>query len=379
MTPKTDGYAVTQQLVKDLEAFISRYVTFADASYTLPIALWTIATYIFPTFDAFPYLTITSDTKRSGKTRCAEIISFGCANPRMSGAMTAAAMFSTIDEESPTMFFDEAETLSSEAQGVLTAMLNMGYRKGSEILRKHGNEVVSFKVYCPKVFILIGDVRDTLKDRSIIVRMKRAEPKERFVYNVAQMEGQELRSRIEALVGNAGRGRLGQMTAAIDTAFQDFKGITFLTDRDEEIWSSLFVIAQTFCPERTKELQKTATDMSVEKTQESRRYVNLLGEESKAMDDEYAVKLLKDLAIVIGKKKGVTSQEAVAALKEIDTAPWRKYRGNGLDVLSMADMLSRFNVSPKAIRVGKGDHGNKNVFKGYSAVDVARAIKDNNL
>jgi hypothetical protein len=276
------------------------------------------------------------------------------------------------------LFFDEAETLSGESQSVLSAMLNMGYRKGAEIMRKHGNEVHSYKVYCPKVFILIGDVRDTLKDRSIILRMKRGEPKMRFVYGNAKQDGQEIRTRIESLVGNCSKGRLGTMTAAIEEAFQSHAGLEFLTDRDEEIWISLFVICQAFCPERIHELSKTAVDMSTLKTQDTRKYTVLLGKgaEDKAMDDEYAVRLVRDLHTIIGKDNGISSTDAIEKLKAIETAPWRAYRGDGITALSMAEMLSRFGLSPKTIRIGKGKkHDNRNVFKGYRADDVAKIAK----
>jgi hypothetical protein len=377
MSTQTSGNTVTQNLVKDIEKFISDYATFEITESALPIALWTIATFAYPMFDAFPYLTITSFTKRSGKTRLGELVSFACSSPMMSGAMTPAAMFSTVETAHPTLFFDEAETLSGDGQSSLTSMLNMGYRKGSKVLRKHGNEVLEFAVYCPKVFILIGDVRDTLRDRSIVIHMKRAEPKIRFVWSVAQAEGEMLRLRITEQAGNVGKGQLGSKSNAIEDAFQNHKGLGFLTDRDEEIWTPLFVIASIFCPDRMKELSRIAVDMATMKTQDASTYVNLQEDnaEGKARDDEYSIRLIRDMASIIGKEKGISSTDAVEKLRELDLAPWRKFKGTGITVHNLADMLARFNVNPVAIRIGKGKTGsNKNLFKGYRSSDIKTAI-----
>lgn len=352
---KTNRYTAT---VTRIEKFINRYVTFSDSQYSLPIALWLIATYIYPDFDAFPYMVITSDTKRSGKTRLAELVGFACSNPVMSGAMTPAAIYKTLAEEQPTLFFDEAETLSSESANTMRAVLNMGYRKGSVVRRAIGNKLEEYQVYGPKVFILIGDVYDTLKDRSIIIRMKRGEPKERFVYNEAQADGEKLRDEISAM--------LDDVKYDIAEKFQNYEGLEFLSDRDEEIWSPLFVLASVICHDRMQELTMSAVDMSAEKQQAARAYVNLLGEEQKQQDSDDAERLVEDMITIIGKQKHIPTAEAIVKLHEIVTAPWRKYKGVGISMHNVADILSRFGVRPCNLRIGK------KIVKGYKLADLKR-------
>lgn len=353
-----------QNIVSKLEAFFNRFATFTDA-YSLPIALWTICTYLFPNFDAFPYMVITSDTKRSGKTRLGELISFVCSNPRSFGAMTPSAMFRIIEEVQPTIFFDEAEILSQESAGTMRSVLNMGYRKGSTVPRTIGGQVVEFKTYCPKVFILIGDVLDTLRDRSIIVRMKRSAVQNVFRYETVKAEGEALRDEIQIVID--------EKSSEIVSAFYDFKGIEFLTDRDEEIWTPIIVLASVICPERMPELSRIAVDMATEKTQEKRRYTQLLRDETedKAQDDEYALRLLSDLnGVFQNGSERVSSQDAVAALRSLPTAPWRKFRGDGITMHNIADMLSRFGLRPCPIRVGQGK--TSKVAKGYKKEQVAK-------
>lgn len=356
-------------LVETIENFILRFVTFPDNAYTLPIALWIIGTYIWHELDAFAYMVITADTKRSGKTRLAELISFVCNEPLMSGGATAAGIFQALGEaddagalyKAPTMFFDEAESISSESASMLRTVLNMGYRRGQSILRAGAK----WNCYSPKVFILIGDVYDTLRDRSIVIRMRRGEPRERFVYAQAQMDGEQIGMDIRADV-DACKQRL------LET-FTSHEGLQFLTDRDEEIWLPLFAICKVIAPHRLSELMRTAVDMATEKTIEKRRYIDVAGEEKKIEDDEYSRRLLLDVQRVIGKSKSVSTVELLNRLFELPTAPWRKFRG-GLTVHMLSDMLSRYGVRPVNISIGSGRE-NRKVVKGYKSDAVERACK----
>lgn len=356
-------------LIDDLQKFIKRFTYFAGIDYSLPIALWAIGTQLYPNFDAYPYLVVTSATKRSGKSRLAELMSFICANPVSSGAMTPASMFKTMAEDKPTIFMDEAESLSSEAASNMRVVLNMGYRKGSVVRRVVGQQVKEYEVYCPKVFILIGDVFDTLKDRSIIIRMFRATAKvelERFVFEPCKAEGAVLRERIHEWVE--------ENESSIIDAFTKFGGIDFLTDRDEEIWSPLFVICSLIAPDRLEDLKCMAVDIATEKTQESRRYSELESNEAEMADNEYAIRLLQDVATVIDGKKYLATTEIIEKLRAIPTAPWRVYKGQGITMHSLSTMLSRFGVAPSTVQIGKG-RSNRQVVRGYRAEVIAAAIK----
>lgn len=361
MTTTTDKkrYTVT---IEKIEKFLQKYMDLPESGYSLALALWTVATFIYPDFDAFPYMVITSDTKRSGKTRLAELLSFVCSNPVNSGALSPAAIYKTMGEEHPTLFFDEAETLNSEAANTQRSILNMGYRKGSVVRRVIGNQVKEYEVYCPKVFILIGDVFDTLSDRAIIVRMRRGEPKTRFVFEQAKLEGAAIREEIAEMIADN--------RSALINAFMEYKGIGFLTDRDEEIWTPLFVVANVLLSaERMKELNRTAVDMSTEKTQDRKAFRELLKEsEAKATQLEYSERLMKDMVIVINGDKAITSADAISKLWELETSPWRKFRGDGLTVNNMADMLSVHGVRPTTVRIGK------KVAKGYKLADVRAGV-----
>lgn len=357
----------TCALLAKVQAFINRYIAWGGDDCSLPIALWVLATYCFPCFDAFPYLLVTSATKRSGKSRLGiDVMSFIASNPRALGGMTASTMFHTIEEEHPTLLCDEAESLSGESANAMRSVLNVGYRRGSRVPRMKGSEVVYYDTYCPKVFVLIGDTFDTLRDRCIVIRMRRSEAPHRMVYEIAKTEGDEIREEASRMVND--------LLPHIGQAYLDHKGIDFLSDRDEEIWTPLFVMAQVFCPERLPELSRLAMDLSMEKTIDKVRYVDTRQMEREAEEKEYSVRLLHDLEAVMAGKH-MSSADAVVRLREIPTAPWRKFRGDGLTMNSMADMLARFpNVRPVPIRSTGGRKSSK-VYKGYRIEAVRGAIK----
>lgn len=355
-------------LIERIETYITDYVTLADRQYSLPIALWILGTFCFKDFDAYPYLVINSPTKRSGKTRLAEMISFCCNNPRAMSALTGPTLFRLIEKETPTILFDEAEGLNSEASSVMRSVLNVGYRRGQTIPRVGGDgNTVEFATYCPKIFILIGDVYDTLRDRSIVITMQRAEAPKRFTFEAVRTEGNTIRLAADAAVkSNSGN---------IQHAFRNHNGLPFLMDRDEEIWTALFCLAQVFCPDRLRELQGAAADMAAEKTAEGRAYTDMEAKENEANSVEYGKKCLMDLWGVFVKDgvKYLRTEDVITKLKEIPTSPWRKFRGAGVDAHDLSNLMQRFDVRPVRIALGSG-RGKQKFYRGYKRTDVEKAM-----
>jgi len=364
-------------ILEKIESYLSDYVAFEDQNILLALASWTVATHFFEDFDAFPYLVITSPTKRSGKTRLSELLSFMSCNTKNFSAMTPSTLFRVIDTEkdvtrwdrekeenkTPTIVFDEAESLSSEGASTMRAVLNVGYRKGQKIPRTVGQSVIEFNTYCPKIFILIGDVYDTLRDRSIVITMRRAEPKKRFSFDTVKTGANIIRKEFLPLIKTD-----SEIRQRIKQAY-DCDRVDFLQDRDEEIWRSILAVARVLAPGRYKEIQRTAVDLSAAKTADAKKFTNLNMFENDAENDEYAVMLLKDLLKVINGDKNIFSEAALEKLKALDLSPWRKYRGDGLTLSKMADMLSRFGVSPVPVRQGG------KVARGYKKEEVEEAVK----
>lgn len=371
-------------LLNKIEQYIKSYVAFDVPEIALPIALWIMGTHIFQSFDSFAYLVITSNTKRSGKTRLSEIISFAASSPMNFSAMTPSTLFRVINPDPnkydaeghaygdapdfvpPTIVFDEAEALSSEAAGTMRSVLNAGYRKGQSVPRTVGQEVIQFKVYCPKIFILIGDVYDTLRDRSIVINMKRSATPKRFVYDEAQSEGASLRVEIKKLVERE--------REAIVARYHDER-ITFLSDREEEIWLPIFALCNIVDPNRLRELKRVCVDISALKTATKNDYRTLDMFEKQSEQMEYAELAVADLYRIIDGAKAISSADAVDKMRDLDTSPWRTFRGKGIEQHNLADLLSGLGVPSVNIRFPRKDGPGTQVLKGYRKIDVYEVVK----
>jgi hypothetical protein len=166
--------------------------------------------------------------------------------------------------------------------------------------------------------------------------------------------------------------------SAILARYQEHPGLDFLTSRDADIWLPLFILCGVLCPERMTELERTATDLSTEKTGQSKRYVNLLKGETAVQEDEYARKLLVDCySVAKANGKVVSTTKLVDALLAIPTAPWRKFRGEGLNFMAVSAMLSRFGVRPVRIRIGP--RRLDVTGRGYRLADLETACTKNKL
>lgn len=366
------------EVIEKAQQFINKYATLAEDYYTLPIVLWCMATHMWPEFDCFPYLVITAFIKRAGKTRLMELVGLLSANSETFSPDSPSSMFFAMTEGTkPTMLIDEAEKLNQENHPA-REFLNKGYKKGQVITRRSGNEVIRYECFGPKVMVLIGDVYDTLRDRCIPVVMRRRTPVEsanapKFRMADANSEGENLREQIHAAIE--------EHQAEVMEAYNSSEGLSFLNDRDEEIWQVLFSLAKVFCPERITELTQSSVDISMEKTGEKRNSFNMAAvqAEREADDADARIFLVRDMLALLGHRDYLESSTLPDELKSIPTGQWRKYKGKGLSSTDIGNLLTQVGLHSKSIRVVKGAgskaKGSKaGVFvRGYAKKDLLAA------
>jgi hypothetical protein len=361
-------------LVDEIETYLKRYVSFVNDSFALPLALWVAGTHLYEVFDAYGYLTISAATKRAGKTRLMELLSFTTARAHHTADITPAALFAMVENEKPTLLIDEAERFAA-SQKDFRAIINSGYRRGGIVTRRQGQAVRHYKVYGPKVFVLIGDLYDTLRDRSIIINLRRAHAPNRFIYADAENEGRQLREKLIGL--------LAINAEEIAAAYIDLDRLDWLSDREEEIWSPLFAICQVLCADRWEELVRVAMDISTAKTAEAKKFTDIPQHEDAAQQIEYGERALKNLIEIIknSRRKSISTVDAILALRDLPTGPWRAFRGEGLKTniegsMLLASLLEPFGVRPRTIRLrpkSQGAHGS--TAKGYVLSDLKEAAQ----
>ena len=94
--------------------------------------------------------------------------------PMTTGSITAASIFRVVEKVQPTLLIDEADTFLAGNEE-LRGILNTGHRRGGSVIRTIGDdhEPRQFSTYSACVVALIGELPDTLADRSISIRLRR--------------------------------------------------------------------------------------------------------------------------------------------------------------------------------------------------------------
>lgn len=187
---------MTKELIYDLAALIRRFIFFKDQRVPLLIATWIIATYIYLRFQCFPLLWINSPVMRCGKSRLVDIIDKLAWNSSGSTVNASPAALFRMTADGCTFLADEVEYLKNadrEKFGAIMAIINAGYAVGATVPRvektEDGWRVVKYSVYGPKVITGISTVSDTIRDRSLSIKMVRKSPKERTARLSMRKEG----------------------------------------------------------------------------------------------------------------------------------------------------------------------------------------------
>jgi hypothetical protein len=363
-TPKPDGQRSYQtnasppepveevpdggQLVEGIEEFLKKYLVMPGLYLTL--ALWVLATHVFRQFDAFPYIAVVSAVKRCGKTRVIEVLQTVVHQPWGSTVPSVAALYRKL-ERGVTLLLDEIEFLKGKNQSEITqqiiAVLNAGHRKSGVVSRCDGphHDVKDFNVFSPKLFGCIGRLPDTLMDRSIVVQMKRrtkAQPVKRFREALATKEGKMFRDKAALFV----KAHEADIQETYQASLE--KDLEFLSDRDADVWTPLFVMCQVAVPNRLEELKKRAKELSSIKA----------GADE---EDSFPLTLLRDIREVWPKEKNLLDEKERPAekcetsvlidkLKALEESPWGD-REKPLTPRGLARMLRPFEVEPRNIQV----------------------------
>lgn len=351
------------QTFRHIESLLGDYMAFPLPTQAAICALWAIGTWGYQDFDAFPYFVITAATKQSGKTRLAELLGLVSYNAKNTGALTPAVLFRSMDASANsgvTLFFDEAEQLSSEAASTMRVVLNMGYRRGQTVQRMEGDTIKEFQVYCPKAFVLIGDVYDTLRDRSILIELHRGTPRKRFQFRDVEAIAEGIR---EAMKAHREAGILGADGVIVDPS-------EWLDGRDAECWAPILTLAQEWCPDRYDEIMRASVDFTALKTAPARRFSSLAQAEEDRTEQQYGERAIRDIASIMHAANAARmfGEDICHAMCAIATAPWRSYRGEAITPVRLAHLVSRFGLSPKYIKAGG------KVRRGYQRADVTKAV-----
>ncbi|MGC5412291.1 DUF3631 domain-containing protein, partial [Streptomyces sp. DT225] len=118
--------------------------------------------------------------KRCGKSRLLDVLTETVHEPMLTINTTPAAVFRSITEEPPTLLVDEADTIfgtpkQAEKNEEMRGLLNAGHQRNRYVTRVVGNDHTPhrFATFAMAAIAGIGDLPDTIMDRSVVIRMRR--------------------------------------------------------------------------------------------------------------------------------------------------------------------------------------------------------------
>lgn len=328
------------ELLNKVRAFIRRYMVLSNEQLDV-VTLWVAHTHGVVAAEFTPYLAITSAEKQSGKTRMLEILETLTANPWLTGRVSAAVLYRKIDAEHPTLLLDESDAAfngEKEYAEALRGVLNTGYQKIGKASCCNGKgadiSYHDFSTFCPKAIAGIGRLPDTVADRAIPIRLKRAmrnEHIERFRRRDVASKAADLRSRLEAW--------LAWVSEKIRDARPELP--TTLTDRQWDTTEPLLAIADAAGGEWPDRVRRALVELCAE---------------ARAEDASIGGLLLADIRDIFAARQvdRISSKELVDTLADIETSPWAEWcKGKPLSQPKLAHLLEPFRIFPDGIRIGK--------------------------
>lgn len=332
------------ELLDTISSIILRFVI-VDKDQADTAALWVAHTYVADLFDASPLAIINAPERACAKTLFQSVLASMSFRPLPASNATASALFRSVELWMPSIFFDEADTFFKDSQDLI-GMVNAGYKAGGFVLRSESNGdsfiPVKFSVYCPKSIAGIAldkHLPDSTLSRGIIFNMRRKLPDEsvdriRFA-EPGLFKG--IASRLERFSLDYAD-KLKQARPVLPDQ---------LSDRGQDNWEPLLAIAMC----ASEDWLFRATTAAIRLSKASKESVSTGNE------------LLADIQQVFEQRHGkdaysdkISSRDLIDALKEIEDSPWATYNhGHPLSPRQLSSQLSRYDIQPKTVRVGKYD------------------------
>ncbi len=329
--PVPDG-AILSDVLLEIAGLLQSFLAISEAQRDV-LALWTVHTHFIDACDRTPYLHISSPEKRSGKTLLLELLAFVVKKPWFTSNATSAALARKIADPDgkPTALVDEADTfLTGEGERVdmLRGILNAGYARSGTFSRCVGQgtalHVEDLHVFGAKAIAGLRELPDTVSDRSIPVRMKRALPGEvarRFYRREVEPIAIALRMRIESCV------------AALTPPLKDARPerIEQLNDRQGDIVEPLLAIADLAGDQWAARARAALLQLFAPEPEEQDTGARLLAD-------------IRDVFRELGAEE-IPTADLIRDLCGRPDAPWVEYsRGRPLTGHALGRMVGRYGI-----------------------------------
>jgi len=309
-----------------------KYVVLPSPEAHTAVTLWTLHTHVYDSFYITPRLNVSSNEPGSGKSLVLDILSHLVAKPRKAVNLTPGVLWHLLDEETPTVLFDEVDTMfgtrgSGSAYTILRLIINAGYQKGEQIPRLvgKGGTITWYDVFGPMALAGIGDLPHTILTRSIVIEMRKRKPTDpevaEFDPEFASDELAHVREIVEAWAARAAE--------PLSVARPDVPA----SNRDAQLWRVLVAIADMAggpWPDRARDACRALTAQR---------------------KPPVGLQLLESIREVFGEDAALETDELVSRLRWLPKSPFMHETFTGR---TMSKMLKTYGIKSTTFRPGPG-------------------------
>ena len=229
-----------RRVFRTVHDLFTQYVDFRSEVESAILALWTIGTYFYTMFPAYPYMAL-NGPKNSGKSTVMRVMQPLAFNMVSTSDPTGPSMFRLIHYTSCTVGIDEAERYHNPkdpGMQQIRQLLNSGYKQGMPAIRLIGEDMKpqAFDVYSPKILAAIAGLEDILASRCIAIPMRRTDKK--MPSFPPDFDGASIRHQMYTLALTA--------FPHLYTNYFERPALHTLHNRSSELWSPLVALAAFF-------------------------------------------------------------------------------------------------------------------------------------
>ncbi|MER7146190.1 DUF3631 domain-containing protein [Streptomyces xanthochromogenes] len=328
--PPSEG----ERALSDLREQFRRYVVLPSEDALTAVTLWVAATHLQTAWQHAPRLAVVGPAKRCGKSRLLDVVTETVHDPLITINATAAAVFRSITDNPPTLLVDEADTLFGSAKVAekneeMRGLLNAGHQRNRPTLRVSGpnHEVAKFPTFAMAALAGIGDLPDTIMDRSVVIRMRRRRPGEKVA---------EFRTVRDTPLLHALRDKLVAWLHPLHATAMDLTPPMPVEDRAADTWQPLIAVADLAggrWPAAARSACLAMTKHEAEQDQDnSSLSIRLLGDIRRAFTAE-------------GNPSALRTSRLLDVLNQDDESPWPGYTEKGLTPRGLQILLKDYTIS----------------------------------
>ncbi|ARP71383.1 DUF3631 domain-containing protein [Streptomyces pluripotens] len=327
------------ELLDELRGRIAQFVIPPSPEALDAITLWVVATHLQAAWQHAPRLAVVGPAKRCGKSRLLDVLTETVHEPMLTINTTPAAIFRSItEEEPPTLLVDEADTIFgpkvAEKNEETRGLLNAGHQRGRYVTRVVGNDHTphKFATFAMAAIAGIGDLPDTVMDRSVVIRMRR------------RAEGEKVkpfRSRRDIPALHDLRDRIHAWARPLLEEAADLEPEMPVEDRAADTWEPLVIVAD-LAGGHWPRLARLACARMV------------AAEVAAEEDHPSGARILADIRRVFYAQReadSLSTEELLHHLRQDAEAPWAEWGRGGLTARELGRLLRDFGIKPGNVRM----------------------------